>query len=121
LCKEKKFEGEIVFRHIGLNKGIGYGFRYTYYQRTDVLHLYIPEERLNEYDFEFGLTHELTEAFLRKLLARLENYTVSDCDEKIETFHNVATLSGERYDFIAHYYDYLEDQLANASLREEVK
>jgi hypothetical protein len=104
-----------------LRKEHGYGLKYRLYQKHDIIYLYIPEERLTEYDLELGLTHELTEAFLRKLITRLENYTVSDEDERIEPFHNIATLSGERYDFIAHYYDFLEDQLAKAEKDLEVK
>ena len=99
----------------------GYGFEYRFYAKWDVLRLFIPEERLNESDFELGLNHELTEAFLRKLVTELEDYSVCDADERIEAFHNIATLSGGRYDFIAHYYDYLEDQLAKAEKDLEVK
>jgi hypothetical protein len=107
-----------------LTKGSGYGLFYTYYPKQDTLRLRIPEQRLDQDDLENGLTHELTEAFLRKLVKELENYFVTD--EEMETkavyhhnfveepFHAVATLSGDRYDFVAHYYDFLEAKFEEA-------
>jgi hypothetical protein len=115
-----------VFKNIILKKGSGYGLRYHYYPKQDTLCLLIPEGRLNEYDLQDGIVHEITEAFLRKIVKQLENYFLDDdqMDRWVflnyknfeEPFHAVTTLSGERYDLVAHYYDYLEDQFRKAQL-----
>lgn len=99
-----------MFEHIDLKKGYGYGFEYHLYAKTDTLVVFCPEERLNEYDFEFGLCHEFTEATLRLVVNELENYWQEDGDLSTDTFHAVATLSLPRYDFVAHFHDFLESE-----------
>lgn len=115
-----------MFKNIILQKGFKYGLEYHYYPKQDTLSLYISEERINEDDLANGITHEITEAFLRKLLKKIENYFLSDAQMEDwsafehkrfeEPFHAVATLSGDRYDLVAHYYDYLEEQFRKAQL-----
>lgn len=101
-----------MLEHIDLKKTYGYGFRYTLNPNTDVLTIFCSEERLNEYDFEYGLCHELIEATLRLIVKELENHWKPDGDEEgTEAFHASATLSLPRYDLIAHYHDYLETEL----------
>jgi hypothetical protein len=100
-----------MLEHINLKKAFDYGFRYILNPNTDEIIIYCPEQRLDEYDFEYGLCHELTEATLRLIVKELENHWRPDGDEGgTEPFHASATLSLPRYDFIAHYHDYLETE-----------
>jgi len=102
-----------MLEHIDLKKNFEYGFRYCLNADTDTIIVYCPDQRLDDYDFEFGLTHELTEATLRLVVKELENYWISDDNSIMEVFHISATLSLPRYDFIAHFYDFLEAEFVN--------